>query len=301
MTVDYRFACATDVQAVSEIYWQALLKGYQEHGFQDHRKDCPVNPFYDFALRTEPEGFFVAQDSGRVVGAAISWVRGSSWFLSHLFVLPEYQGKGTGKTLLDNALGYAHKKGAGTAAVMTMAFNPASVALYMKHGMFPVQDIYLMHLRSRTTGRRGIQTPAQHPDSPAISERQLHEVNHIDSSVLGMDREMHHRYFLEDEKCRGWLIRYRQKPVAYAYQWPDGRIGPVAALEGTPYRDILKAVIRPAMQEGSELSLMVPGANRVALEVAFSLGFEITMPYLLLSSRPFGAWERYLFHSPGLM
>jgi hypothetical protein len=123
----------------------------------------------------------------------------------------------------------------------------------------------------------------------------------IDRAVLGMSRELHHGFFLEEKKSSGWLIRYRQEPAAYAYQWPDGRIGPVAALPDAPYRDILKSLIRPALEEGSDLSLMVPGTNRIAMETAFSFGFAVKMPYLLLSSQPFGIWDRYLFHSPGMM
>ena len=75
----------------------------------------------------------------------------------------------------------------------------------------------------------------------------------------------------------------------------------MAALPDAPYKDVLKAFIALARKASPELSMMVPGSNKIALEVAFSWGFTISMPYLLLSSQPFGAWDRYLFHSPGMM
>jgi hypothetical protein len=112
---------------------------------------------------------------------------------------------------------------------------------------------------------------------------------------------LHHQFFQENQRASGYLLRYKGPAVAYAYIWPDGRIGPVAVLSDAPYKDILKAFIAQAQKASPELSMMVPGSNKIALEVAFSLGFTISKPYLLLSSQPFGAWERYLFHSPGMM
>lgn len=300
MAVIYRPAQAEDVQAVSDVYWQALLRVYGRHGFEDIRPFYPVNPFYAFALKVEPAGFFVAADGGRVIGAAICWTRGSFWYLSHLFILPAYQRQGVGKTLLGEALAHAHKTGAGIRSVMTMAFNPESVALYMKNGMYPVLDIYLMHRQAHGSGHKG-RSGTAHPEGLTLSGAQMEDLARIDRAVLGMSRELHHGFFLEDRKSSGWLIRYRQEPAAYAYRWPDGRIGPVAALPDAPYRDILKSLIRPALEEGSDLSLMVPGTNRIAMETAFSFGFVVKMPYLLLSSQPFGVWGSYLFHSPGMM
>lgn len=301
MRVIYRPAQTADLQSVSDVYWQALTDVYRRHGFEDKKPFYSVNPFYAYVLRTEPHGFFVAEDGGNVAGAAISWMRGSFWFLSHLFVSPEYHGRGIGKTLLGRALESSTRAGAGIRSVITMAFNPTSLALYMKNGMYPLQDIYLMQIKARKAPIKIGPQPAPQPEGLTLSGRQMEDLKNIDTSVLGMDRELHHRYFLEDGHACGWLIHYRQKPAAYAYQWPDGRIGPVAALHDSPYRDILKAVIRPAMKEGAHISLMVPGTNRIAMEVALSLGFTIRMPYLLLSSQPFGSWDRYLFQSPGMM
>lgn len=66
-------------------------------------------------------------------------------------------------------------------------------------------------------------------------------------------------------------------------------------------KDVLKAFIALARKTSRKLTMMVAGSNKIALEVAFSSGFTISIPYLLLSSQPCGNWDRYLFHSPGMM
>ena len=106
MAILYRPARIDDIQRVSHVYWQSVLHVYDAHGFGYKRHVYPLNPYYAFALQEEPGGFFVAEDEGKVVGATISWVRGHLWFLSHLFILPHYQGQGIGKALMGRALEY---------------------------------------------------------------------------------------------------------------------------------------------------------------------------------------------------
>ncbi len=301
MAITYRPAAEHDIQAVSDVYWASILDVYKRHGFDAQHDSLPVNPFYAFALQEEPQGFFVAVDGGKVVGATISWVRESFWFLSHLFVLPDFQGKGIGHSLLERTMNYCRTANCAHRAVITMAFNPVSVSLYLKNGLYPVEDIYLMHLGTQ----REMPSPGKHRGNLQgaihLSERQQEDLAVIDREVLGTSRERHHRFFLTDRIATGYLIRYRNRPAAYVYLWPDGRIGPLAALKDVPYKELLKLIVRHAGEGHPSLALMVPGSNRAALETAFSLGFTVRMPYVLLASERFGSLDRYLFHSPGMM
>jgi ribosomal protein S18 acetylase RimI-like enzyme len=301
MAILYRPARIDDIQVVSDVYWQSVLDIYRAHGFGYKRQTYPLNPYYAFALQEEPDGFFVAEDAGKIVGATISWVRGRLWFLSHLFILPEHQDKGVGKALLSKTLEYGERRKSDIHGVITMAFNPASIALYMKYGMYPVEDIYLLTLEADKAWQIPESLPGTSSEGISTSSIQSHELSLIDNEVLGISRPLHHRFFQESKRASGYLLRYKGRAAAYVYIWPDGRIGPVAALPDAPYREVLKAFIALARKANPELSMMVPGSNRIALEVAFSLGFTISMPYLLLSSQPFGAWDRYIFHSPGMM
>jgi hypothetical protein len=50
--------------------------------------------FQLFTLEGDPDGLWVAEDGGDILGFAWSWVRGDLWFLAQLFVNPARQGRG---------------------------------------------------------------------------------------------------------------------------------------------------------------------------------------------------------------
>jgi GNAT superfamily N-acetyltransferase len=298
MAVTYRLARITDIQAVSDVYWESILDVYQRHGFEDRRPSYPVNPFYAFCLQEEPSGFFVAEEGTRLVGAAFSWVRGHLWFLSHLFISPSCQGRGIGRTLLELTLQYGITAGATLKAVITMAFNPVSLALYMKAGLHPIQDIYLMKTTIKPVLPKG---PTLVCERQGPLSWQGGDLDTLDIEALAMPRQLHHRFYLGLKDASCILFRLGGRVEAYAYLWKDGRIGPVSALADSPYDAILHTVMEEARQHCDDLSLLVPGSNGTAMKFALSRGFTVIMPYVLLSSESFGRWDHYLFHSPGMM
>jgi len=60
-------------------------------------------PLHRHLLQRDGPRFWVAEANGPVVGCGASMVRGDWWFLASLFVLPEFQGKGVGRTLIEHA------------------------------------------------------------------------------------------------------------------------------------------------------------------------------------------------------
>ena len=55
-------------------------------------------------MRTDPDGAWVAEEDGELVGCALALVREGMWFLSLLMVDPPHHGKGLGRQLLDATL-----------------------------------------------------------------------------------------------------------------------------------------------------------------------------------------------------
>lgn len=302
MSIVCRPAQITDIPAISEVYWRSVTDISERHGYRaPPRSASGINPFYAFMLSEEPQGFYIAEDAGRIVGACFSWVRGTVWFLSHLFILPEYQGSGVGKTLLEKTLGYCRSSGAQHRGVITMGFNTVSLALYMNAGMYPRESIYLMKydanraVRSPNMGENtGVRWDQIDPgDDPVES------VHRIDESVLGMRREQHHRFYLSDRRASCRLFSRNGNVIAYAYLWDDGRIGPLAAISESYVTDVLRETLGCERTQARTTYMLVPGSNSRALDLALSNGFTITQPYVLLSSRPFGKWDSYILHSPG--
>jgi GNAT superfamily N-acetyltransferase len=57
-------------------------------------------------MDTDPEGCWVAEENGRLVGAAVALIREGVWGLSFLAVHPGLQARGIGRELLDRAVAY---------------------------------------------------------------------------------------------------------------------------------------------------------------------------------------------------
>jgi hypothetical protein len=49
------------------------------------------------------------------------------------------------------------------------------------------------------------------------------------------------------------------------------------------------------------MSAFIPGPCEAGLSIAVACGMRITLPMILMSTRDFGDWSRYLPRNPGFM
>jgi len=303
MQVNYRLARRDDLSEVATVRAEAFNDLNRRRGFADQQLPAkPPHPFFEFALEEEREGFWVAEIDSRGVGMALCWVCDRYWFLGYLFVLPDYQNQGIGHTLLKKALSYVGQGSVDNRALITMAYNPVSMGLYMRHGMYPSVFAYRMVgqaalLRERSTVNHFLE--AEEMDARLVS---VSELTRLDQEVLGISRERHHRFFLSRTEATCFLFRAEGQTQGYAYVWPDGQVGPLAARTTESFRDIsVTSLHRAAMRSPSQVSILVPGTNRQAIEIAFNNHLEMVLPFIFFSSKPLPSLENYLLHSPGLM
>ncbi len=147
--LNYRRPEIRDISTVSTVWATAENELHRRHGISgDPLNPFPPSPLYTFSLKEQPEGFWVAEEDNRILRFTISWVRGSFWFLSALFVLPDYQSKGVGRALIEKALEYSRGQ-ITNRAVITPAYNRVSISLYIRNGMYPRQPLYWMTGSSR--------------------------------------------------------------------------------------------------------------------------------------------------------
>src|SRR5262245_63286271 len=121
MVVSYRPAREEDLVAAMDVIHHAVNHLVSGHGFEGMASP-PGTEFDGFSLADDPEGAWVAEDAGQVVGMAIAWTCGGFWFLADLFVLPEYQGKRVGQGLIERALDHASRRAASNRALVTFAY-----------------------------------------------------------------------------------------------------------------------------------------------------------------------------------
>ncbi len=301
MPVVYRLARLQELERTDELVVQSINDLTERHAFGRMAETSPP-AFQRFSLNDDPTGLWVAEEGNQIIGFAFSWLCGELWFLAQLFVAPGHQGRGIGNELLSRTLRQAQDNEAVSKALITFTFNKVSQGLYIRHGLFPRFPIYFFSVpREDLSGRVGGTELRCVTIGDTASD--LLKLASIDNRALGFSREKHHRHLLGDGSTTGMLLYADADPVGYAYVSQDGHIGPLAVTEG----DTLDAALRTALSfaarssSAEEVSAFLPGPCDAALRIAVETGMRITFPMLLMSTREFGDWTRYLPRNPGFM
>src|SRR5262245_30590433 len=256
-----------DLQRSDALVAHSINDLTQRHGFGPMASPRPPR-FQQFCLDDDPDGLWVAEDDGQIVGFAFSWVCGDLWFLAQLFVSPDQQGSGLGNELLQRTLQQAEKRAATNRALITLAFNPVSQGLYIRHRLFPRLPLQLFSASREALGGR--LSGAQFRCEPlAKSAARVRDLNEIDAQVLGTSREKHHSFLIDEIDVTGVAFHEGDRCVGYAYISSSGHIGPLAVVQpeamGTAFRTALKIA---AEGGASHVSAFLPGMSEAALTLA---------------------------------
>jgi ribosomal protein S18 acetylase RimI-like enzyme len=299
MPVAYRPARAEEMERAEELVVRSINDLTERHGFGPMASLRPPQ-FQLFSLSDDPDGLWVAEDAGQMLGFAFSWVCANLWFLAELFVSPGNQGRGIGNELLKRTLQHAKKTGAANKALITFTFNTVSQGLYIRHGLLPRFPIYFFKVEREVLMARlqsselrcvPLQTTASH----------LQSLAQIDAQTLGLSREKHHRFLINNNAMRGVALHTRDDWIGYAYVSSDGHIGPLAVVQPNAMDAAFRTALNLALESGSsQVSAFLPGMSD-ATSIAAEHGMRITIPMLLMSTRDFGHWHRYLPRNPGFM
>jgi len=300
MSLIYRPARAEDLPKTDALVVSSINDLTERHGFGPMASPS-VPDFQLFSLQDDPDGLWIAEDGGKILGFAWSWTCGNLWFLAQLFVDPAEQGRGVGDELLQFTLQHAQKSGAVHRALITFAFNRVSQGLYIRHGLYPKMPIYFFGVaRERVMAN----VPVSQLRSVRIENIAAHRDNlvMIDALAIGVTREKHHRYLLDSPEITGFMLHAGGECVGYAYVSSSGHIGPLAVARADLLSDALTAALKLASDHSTEkITAFVPGTCHKALKTAVDQGMRITMPMLLMASPGYGSWDQYLPRNPGFM
>lgn len=318
----YRPVRADEIEACAGI-WRAAINDYIVRLGQDEipPEIKPIVRLFTHLRSTDPERFIVATQPARtgsltdgapaperVIGFASAVTRDRIWHLSMLFVLPEFQGAGIGRQLLERVL---PGDGGMARAVATDSAQPISNALYASYGMAPRMPLLnLSGLPERPEAFGALpsgvvpvafETMAAEPDGGTGHRALVEAVDALDRELLGGCHPADHR-FLRSESRRGWLYRGPDgTPLGYGYAGEAGRLGPVAARDEALLAPILGHLTSAVIPRGAFATWVGGAADRV-LVAALGAGFRLDrFPVLLCWDRPFADFARYLPISPGLL
>jgi hypothetical protein len=223
------------------------------------------------------------------------------WFLSQLFVRPETQAKGVGQTLLSKTLVQAERNGATDRALITPAYNIASTGLYLNNGLYPREPLYRMAAPADAVAQNPAYVGYEATSiAPWPAPREW--LAEIDEALLGLRRDLHHRFLLGAGAARGVRIERAGGLASYAYISAEGYLGPLAIAPRADAKAVVTTALRCALEDRpTKVSMIVPGRADAVMQAVLALGFRIEDPYVLMASRPFGNWCNYLPRTPGFL
>ncbi len=226
------------------------------------------------ALRSAERGTaWVARDDGEIIGVALAQSTEGERYVGECFVEPSYRGHGIAGKLLDAAFADAD-------ANRAMVLDPgdfAGLALALRHGIVPRATVVRVagsipreeSLMRMAAGDYRFAVDAIDPAGHAFG------LDALDRETRGTTRPSDHEYFARNATGQAFFLN--GEFVAYAYVWPDGRIGPLAA-SSTAYLVQIFGFVLVTLQRShgaSWCTALIPTGNTRLAKTALRAGLRI--------------------------
>ena len=210
--------------------------------------------------RTDPDGAWAAELDGRLVGVALALRRGPLWFLSLLTVDPQVQGAGTGRRLLEAALGTAEGAAAGW---LVSSEDPRALRRYARAGF----DLLPGYDARGVVDRRSLPAGTGVRDA-APADRELVE------EVTAAQRGVGHGPDLDALVENGTRLLVLDGPAGRGYAGVSPRgIRPVAGTTTAAAQAVLWAAL--AETEGQAELAVLTADQQWAVQVAVAAGLAL--------------------------
>ena len=250
--------------ARAEIVWQEAFAGMRrranlpERRHDEHQAERTCRRLRYF-LGSDPGGSWVAVGGDEVVGVAQASKRGPLWLLSLFGVATRAQGRGVGRRLLDQALGYADRDGPG---LILSSPDPRAMRRYVAAG-------FSLHPVVSAMGRVRAERLPPVDGVRAGTAADLDLVDKVDERVRGAARRGDIGHLLDDGvqllvlEGRGYAMVRGAQPVM------------LAALDEAAARDLLVATLAGA-SPGQEVEVgWLSGDQQWAMDVVVVAGLEL--------------------------
>jgi GNAT superfamily N-acetyltransferase len=191
---------------------------------------------------TDPERLAFAIKDDQPVGLGAAFQRDDFWFLSYLEILPEHQGAGVGRTLLEFLLPPERARASMTLATVVESRQPVSTMLYARYGIVPRVPLYWLG---------GLRRLEDLPEvSGGVTARPLSVVDHqraidvLDRALLGYARPQDHAMWANDADRASVYARDDGSLHGYGYLTQDAWISPAIGTDET----VVAAIIRDLLE-----------------------------------------------------
>jgi ribosomal protein S18 acetylase RimI-like enzyme len=214
------------------------------------------------AVHTDPDGCFVAERNGQVVGISEAVIREGLWCLSMLAIDPNGQSSGAGRALMDHALSYGSGLENG---IIVSSNDPRALRLYGLAGF------KLLPSFAATGTPDRIAMPAPDPRVRQAGTAELESLAAISRHVRGAA----HTRELEFELARGGIL-FRHGDRGFVMTQPQHGVWLLCARDDEAAQALLWHAL-DAAGEGDELGLRwITGAQDWAIDVVLRAGLKLS-------------------------
>jgi GNAT superfamily N-acetyltransferase len=267
--------------SVDDVRIIARRRGFDEAGFR-------------VALELADRGVvWAARDQAEVVGIAIAHASEDERYVGDLFVEPSFRGQGIGSRLLEAAFDDADDV---ARAMLVDPADPASIALALRFRCVPRE--LLLTIAGAIPREQELAKMAagdyRFSVEPIDLATHQYALDGLDRETRGTVRSGDHRFFTQH--ALGHIFGLNGDIVAYAYVWPDGRIGPIASTSQAYLVQVLAftLVTMRRQHQASWCSLLVPGSNIRVARAGLRAGLRVQQGGELAADSLFGNVSSYV-------
>jgi GNAT superfamily N-acetyltransferase len=252
--------------------------------------------FVEYIAAQEGGRYVIAENGSGPVGYARVVQFPGMEELTELMVLPDHQGQGIGRRLLE--IVWPGPPSADMGRVVVAAGAASDLTLYVEFGVMPVAGHW--HMRQRTRGyleRRAHETETTDPGVHLLKpDRAVAEWMRLEPPAIAHDRRPLHEFFSRDRNCLAALDPRTGEAKALCWVSSEGDIGPAVAADAGDLVPVIVAVLdRVAMtQEPPYLSIFTTTLAWWQLRRLRKLGFSVFWPSWILCSVPLPGLDRYV-------
>lgn len=211
-------------------------------------------------VASDPEGCWVAERDGELLGFATSYRRDTTWFLATLAVRPTVQGRGLGKALLTTAM--HHGRGA-LRGMLSASDDPRALRRYRLAGF----DLHPQMTLSGEVDRTALPFAAERVREGRAGDVDL--MDSVDRATRGAAHGSDHEYLIAT--CRAIVVDHR---TGEGYAYVDDR--GVALLAATTRRTATELLWAALAGTSGETSIPhVTAANQWAIAVGMAAGLSL--------------------------
>jgi GNAT superfamily N-acetyltransferase len=241
----------------------------------------------------ERGGVWVARDDAEIVAILVAHDSSEERYVGDCFVEPSYRQRGIAGGLLQAAFESVDDR---ARTMIADPANPASLAVALR-GRLALREPVLRfagaipkeeELARMAAGEYRFQVESIDPAAHAFGLRAL------DRQTRGTTRDLDHERFARNASGHAFFLR--GEFVAYAYVWPDGRIGPIACSSQNYVVQIFAYALLSLTRAygASWCSTIVPGSNRRIGRTVLRAGLRIEETSLLAGDTPEGDLSTYV-------